>query len=115
MSLRRYVPTTLPALAEHARAGAVPVTPDAVLAADDSEDAEYEALLLAADASAEMVAGLPDGQRRRVVVVVEEAAGDAVALRRVLALHADPADDADPDEDLGWYGTQELGDLVAGL
>jgi hypothetical protein len=39
----------------------------------------------------------------------------AVPLRDVVAVHADPEDrpaDADPDEDLGWYATQEIGALL---
>jgi hypothetical protein len=114
MSLRRYCATTLPALADHVRAGQLPVPADAVLARDESEDAEYEALVQAADASAALVAGLPDGQRRRVVVVTEATSGELVPLSRVLSVHADATDDADPDEDLGWYATQELEDLLAG-
>ena len=44
--------------------------------ADDGEESEYVALMTAADASAELVAGLPDGRRRRVVVVAETSAAD---------------------------------------
>jgi hypothetical protein len=39
-----------------------------------------------------------------------------VPLKRVVAVHADPADrpaDADPDDDLAWYATQEVPDLLA--
>ena len=75
---RRYLPSTLPRLAEDwEREGPSPVDP--VLAEDDGEETEYAALMTAADASAELVAGLPDGQRRRVVVVVETATADAPA------------------------------------
>ena len=41
----------------------------------------------------------------------------AVPLRDVVAVHADPVDrppDADPDEDLAWYATQELEQLLRG-
>ena len=46
-------------------------------------------------------------------------AGDvagAVPMRDVVAVHADVADrpaGADPDEDLGWWATQEIPDLLA--
>ena len=57
---------------------------------------------------------------RRVVIVADvvgEALPDTVALADVVAVHAD-ADDllpgADPEdlEDLGWYATQEIPDLL---
>jgi hypothetical protein len=110
---RRYVPASLPRLAEDWEADG-PRVADAVLAEDDGEESEYAALMGAADASAELVAGLPDGQRRRVVVVVETASADGpVTWRDVVAVHADDRDDADPDDDLAWWATQEVGDLLA--
>jgi hypothetical protein len=102
--MRRYQPTTLPALA----AGLV-VDDDVVEAQSESEDDEYAALMTAADLSAQRVAGLPDGQRRRVVAVVDGPGGEMVAV------HADTADDADPDDDLAWWATQELDQLLAGF
>ena len=109
---RRYLPTTLPRLAEQWDTDG-PEARDAVLAEDDAEETEYAALMTAADASAELLAGLPDGRRRRVVVVVEtSAADDAVTWRDVVAVHVDDHDDADPDDDLAWWATQEIGDLV---
>ena len=109
---RRYLPSTLPRLAAD-RAGAGPDADDPVVAADDDEATEYAALMTAADASAELLAGLPDGQRRRVVVVVETASTDApVTWRDVVAVHVDDTDDADPDDDLAWWATQEIGDLL---
>ena len=102
--MRRYQPTTLSGLASG-------VTPDqeAVPADSDSEDDEYAALMTAADLSAELVVGLPDGQRRRVVAVFE---GDGAEM---LAVHADTVDDASPDDDLAWYATQEVGSLLDGI
>jgi hypothetical protein len=100
--MRRYQPTTLPTLA----AGISPDA-DAVVAASESEEDEYAALMTAADVSAELVAGLPDGQRRRVVAVFE------VGGSELLAVHADTADDTDSDDDLAWYATQEI-DLLLG-
>ena len=109
---RRYVPTTLPRLAEQWDDEG-PDVQDAVLAEDDAEETEYAALMTAADASAELLAGLPDGRRRRVVVVVETASADApAAWRDVVAVHVDDHDDADPDDDLAWWATQEISDLL---
>jgi hypothetical protein len=110
---RRYLPTTLPRLAEQWD-GEGPELLDPVLAEDDAEETEYAALMTAADASAELLAGLPDGRRRRVVVVVETASAQApVTWRDVVAVHVDDRDDADPDDDLAWWATQEIGDLLA--
>ncbi|GAA1142523.1 hypothetical protein GCM10009606_22670 [Nocardioides aquiterrae] len=110
-----YLPTTLALLAEQHAEGVVVVPEDVVVAEDDSEDAEYAALMTAADASTALLGG----PGRRVVVVAEldqePAPGGAVPLRRVAAVHADVADrpaGADPDEDLGWFATQEIPDLL---
>ena len=110
---RRYLPTTLPRLeAEWGTEG--PEVLDQVLAEDDGEESEYAALMTAADASAELVAGLADGRRRRVVVVAETSGADGpVTWRDVVAVHVDSDDDADPDDDLAWWATQEIGDLLA--
>lgn len=110
---RRYLPSTLPRLAEEWERGG-PELLDAVVAEDEGEETEYAALMTAADASAELLAALPDGQRRRVVVVVETATAEGpVTWRDVVAVHVDSRDDADPDDDLAWWATQEIGDLVA--
>ncbi|TGN64177.1 hypothetical protein EXE59_09610 [Nocardioides eburneiflavus] len=112
---RRYVPSTLPRLADDWEAdGPRLVDVDVVVAADDGEESEYDALMTAADASAALVAGLPDGRRRRVVVVVETADVAVPATwRDVVAVHVDSDDDTDPDEDLAWWATQEVADLLA--
>nr|WP_157345837.1 hypothetical protein [Nocardioides sp. MAH-18] len=106
---------TLAALADAESTGEVVVTDDVVLAPDDSEEQEYAALMTAADASAELVAG----PGRRVVLVVdvaqEPAVGDRVPRARWAAVHADVEDrpvDADPDDDLGWFGVQEIPHLL---
>jgi hypothetical protein len=99
--MRRYQPTTLPALGQ-----GIVVDDDVVVATSESEDDEYAALMTAADLSAERLDGLPDGQRRRVVVVL------APAEDKVLAVHADTEDDADPDDELAWYAPQEVDSLV---
>jgi hypothetical protein len=112
---RAYLPLTIAALAEADSAGDVLVTDDVVLAPDDSEEQEYAALMTAADASAE----LAGGPGRRVVLVVDVAeepeAGDRVPRARWAAVHADVEDrpaDADPDDDLGWFGVQEIPHLL---
>ena len=113
--MRVYLPTTIALLAQQHAEGAVVVTDDLVVAEDDSEDAEYAALMTAADASAALLAG----PGRRVVVVAEldrePEPGWTVPLKRVVAVHADGEDrpaGADPDEDLGWFATQEIPDLL---
>ena len=107
MSVRVYVPATLDLLARFHAEAEVP-TAGAVLAVDESEDAEYAALVEAADASASIASG-----GRRVVVVAEVAHEGAVApLRDVVAVHVDTEDGADPDDDLAWYATQEIPDLL---
>ena len=113
--MRVYLPSTLALLAALHADGAVVVTDDVVVAEDDSEDAEYDALMTAADVSAALLGG----PGRRVVVVAEldhePEAGWTVPLKRVVAVHADTEDrpvDADPDDDLGWFATQEIPDLL---
>ena len=109
MSVRVYVPTTLSGLAGFVDAGVVPGSAEHLTAADDSEEAEYDALMTAAASSA----ALREGPGRRVVVVAEVAdpAGD-IALERVVAVHVDTEDDADEDDDLAWFATQEIPDLL---
>ena len=110
---RAYLPSTLSDLArDWERPG--PTATDRVVAEEESEEAEYAALMGAADLSAERVAGAPDGARRRVVVVVESGA-DPTAPRwsEVVAVHADDHDDADPDDELGWWAIQEVPDLLS--
>ena len=121
MTVRVYQPSTLALLAEQHAAGSVEVTDEAVLPESDGEEDEYAALMTAADASTARQAGDgPGAGGRRVVVVVEvgeaPTTGDRVPWRRVVAVHADtearPAD-ADPDDDLGWFATQEVPHLLA--
>lgn len=137
MSVRVYVPTTLAALARFVEEGGIgpsPVHAHAVTQwlreswpeADDEEWA-YAALMAAADdASASLTA---EERPRRVVLVaeVESVTEDressvvsldtAISLRLVQAVHADTEDvDASVPEslgDLGWFGVQEIPDLLA--
>ena len=107
--MRVYQPTTLTELAAAYAAGSVQAEAGAVVSDSESEDDEYAALMTAADLSAARIVGLADGLRRRVVVVLEE--GDT----RILAVHADPVDDTDGDDDLAWYASQELDSLLSGI
>jgi hypothetical protein len=109
--VRVYLPLTLATLAEFFEAGEVPASVDKVVAEDDSEEAEYAALMTAADASAELL----EGSGRRVVLAADvvEVAG-AVPTKRWAAVLVDTEDDADPDDDLAWYATQEISDVLAG-
>ena len=109
MSVRVYVPTTLSGLAGFVDDGVIAGSADHLTAPDDSEESEYDALMTAAAGSAALL----DGPGRRVVVVAEVA--DPVAdipLERVVAVHVDTEDDADEDDDLAWYATQEIPDLL---
>ncbi|WP_028659108.1 DUF6912 family protein [Nocardioides insulae] len=113
MTTRIYLPATVADLAAWHAAGRIPSTEAGYLAPDTSEEGEYAALMSAAEDSLARLAGEP-GRRVVVVVEVESAAGE-VPLREVVAVHADaearPAD-ADPDEDLAWFATQEIPDLI---
>jgi len=111
---RVYVPTTLAGLARLRDDGSLAASGERYVADGNVEEQEYAALMAAAADSAALLGG----PGRRVVVVAEVTDPDGVvALRDVVAVHADPEDraaGADPDEDLGWYGTQELDQLLSG-
>ena len=109
---RVYLATDRSGLAQLHAAGALPADTERVVAPDEDEDSEYDALMTAAALSA----GRGGRGGRRVVVVAELArADDPVALDDVVAVHCDTADrpaDADPDDDLAWFATQEIADLM---
>jgi hypothetical protein len=109
---RIYVPATAATLARWHADGQIPAAAlaEGFEAPDDTEEGEYAALMSAADASAAMLAG--PGRRFVVVVDTDDAPVDWVD---VAAIHADATDrpaDADPDEDLAWFGTQEISDVL---
>jgi hypothetical protein len=114
---RLNLPATLRLLAVLAEEGTLPVGDDVVVAEHDSEDEEYDALMTAAETAAELAAELEPGERRRVVVVAEVSAPGLpahISLGDVVAVHADPDEGAAPDDDLGWYATQEIPTLLRG-
>jgi len=110
--VRVYVPATLTVLAELAERGELPPANDRFVAAEDSEEAEYDALTAAAAASASMLGATG----RRVVIVADIPDPDGpVPVNLVAAVHADPepVDAAQEDlPDLGWYAVQEIPDLL---
>jgi hypothetical protein len=109
---RIYLPLTVTGLAGHLAAGSIPASVDRFVAAEESEEAEYDALA----AAAEEATGLLDGPGRRAVVVADVADEDgAVGFDRVVAVHADTeaVDPATRDlPELGWFATQEIEDLI---
>ena len=122
-------------LAAHAVTPAV----EEALAGTGQEECEYAAMTAAADESLAVI-GTEDAPRR-VVAAVDVASwqprsGDseaapsavevvaAVPLRRLAAVHVDTEDlppdperaaEAAEDQELGWYATQELDDVLAAL
>ncbi|WGL53486.1 hypothetical protein P5P86_06540 [Nocardioides sp. BP30] len=109
---RIYVPATSSALAAWHAARSIPAAAlaEAFEAPDDTEEGEYAALMSAADASAAMLTA----PGRRFVVVVESTYAPA-DWADVVAVHGDVADRQpgdDTEEDLGWFATQEVPDLL---
>jgi len=113
VTVRCYVPTTLDRLRTHVEQGRLPDDVDRFEPEGDDEESEYAALMDAAEAAAALL----DGPGRRVVVVAEvDPASTWLAMSDVVAVHCDVADrpaGADPDEDLAWFATQEIEELVA--
>ncbi|MGA8245685.1 MAG: hypothetical protein WB797_02165 [Nocardioides sp.] len=117
--MRLYLPATIVVLRGLHDDGMLGVGDDVVVAEGDSEDEEYDALMTAAESAGLRAAELQPGERRRFVVVADLPGPDLparIALADVVAVHADPHDvpdeGADPDDDLGWYATQEIPDLL---
>ena len=137
MSVRVYLPASIRALAQYVEDGGVgpsPVHAHAVTAwlreswpDGNDEEWEYAALMAAAD---EAAAALTDeDQPRRVVLVAEvESVGEdpestevtvdsAIGMRLVEAVQADTTavdlSVRDTLGDLGWFGVQEIPELLA--
>ena len=133
MSVRVYVPATSSLLASLVGEGrlAGPLRAHAVTDAlragwpeGDEESWEYAALMAAAGDSAQL-RGSGDRPRRYVVAAdvpsVEPVPGEDPTLvnvaadvvwKNVAAAHVDTLDDADEDEDLAWFATQEIQHLL---
>ncbi len=114
MTVRVYVPASLDLLAAWVAHDEVPWPtdpPGPILAEDEDEESEYAALMAASEVSI----GLIGGRGRRVVVVAEVATVEhPIALRRVVAVHADLEDFTDRDDDLAWFASQEIEQLLQG-
>jgi len=107
MTSRIYLPLTLDGLAKVVEAGVAGEELERFVAADDTEESEYLALMSAADASTAM------GASRRVVLVAAVDHEDAAAPRRTwTAVHVDTDAEHDPDDEPGWFGVQELGAIL---
>ncbi len=110
--MRCYVPATVDLLRRLVEGGTLPHDVERIEAASDDEESEYDALMDAAAAAAALL----DGPGRRVVVVAEvDSATAPISLGDVAAVHCDVQDrpaDADPDDDLAWFATQEIPALV---
>ena len=104
---RIYLPLTLEGLAQVVEAGVAGEELERFVAADDSEESEYLALMSAADASTAM------GASRRVVLVAEVGDEDGDAPRRTwTAVHVDADADHHADDEPGWFGIQELDEIL---
>jgi hypothetical protein len=108
--VRLYVPATLELLRAWSASGTIAGHHEPYVAEDESEEAEHAALEAAADDSAELA---PSDGRRVVLVVDVPAEVDELPMQRVVAVHAD-AVGARRGEELGWYATQEIDDLLDG-
>lgn len=107
--MRLYIPATLEQLRAYRDAAAIPEVAERVTAADESEEAEYLALMTAADASAAM------GAQRRVVIVADRPIEyGEIFWSELVAVHADGEPFTDPDDEPGWYGVQEVAAILGG-
>lgn len=105
--MRLYVPATIDQLRAYRDAAAIPEGADRIVAADESEESEYLALMTAADASAEM------GVQRRVVIVADRPIEyGEIFWSELVAVHADLQPFTDPDDEPGWYGVQEVAAIL---
>ena len=107
--MRLYVPTTRTRLAAHVGEGVVRGFEEPFVATGEGEDEEYAALMAAAEGSAALQ---PEDGRRVVLVVEVPVEAEEIAWHQAVAVHADLAG-ASPVDDLAWYATQEIADLLA--
>ncbi len=140
--MRVYIPVTFVGLGRASSSGALPssgwrahVLPDGA----DTDEAEYEALRVAAADSLTELRSEPEAPRRRAVVVASvpeewtEAEPDGsvlltrrVPVERIVAVYADPAESTAAvvaalagkestlaSSDLLWFARQELAELVS--
>ncbi len=106
---RIYLPTTFARLATYVDNGYISESAERFVSPGEDDESEYAALLAAAEAAEALL----DGPGRRLVVVAEVTYEDGpVAMEQVVAVHADTDDDHDPDDDLGWFATQEIPYLI---
>jgi hypothetical protein len=135
-----FLPSTIPALARVLDTGTADGT--TAFAADpapggDAEEAEYDAMYAAAEASLELLAADPDAPRRRVVLaavmpdhvverrgsagpnVVRVGVTEPVPYKKLASAHVDDAAAAGDiaagdagDHELLWFAVQELRYLV---
>jgi hypothetical protein len=109
---RIYLATTIAGVRHLLESGSLSAESEPFEADGEDEAAEYAALMSAADASAALLPG--PGRRVVLVAEVEDPSGP-VTVADLVAVHADVADrpeGADPDEDLAWFGVQEIDTLV---
>lgn len=138
--MRVYIPVTFVGLGRASSSGALPSSGwRAHVAAGDDEEAEFEALRVAADDSLVELRSEPEAPRRRAVVVANvpdewaelEPDGSVILSRRIpverfVAVYADAADAAGDvvaalagkestltSADLLWFARQELAELVS--
>lgn len=105
--MRLYVPATVDLLRTYRDAASIPEDAERIVAADETEEAEYLALMTAADASVEL------GADRRVVIVADRPIEyGEIPWSELVALHADGTPFADPDDEPGWYGVQEVSAIL---
>jgi hypothetical protein len=107
---RVYVATTPDGLDRFRATGSL-AEGERFTAPEEGEEAEYAALMAAADASGALD---PRGGRRVVVVAEVPDENAEVGRADVVAVHLDTADrdaEADPDDDLEWFDPSELDHL----
>ncbi|WP_181310250.1 DUF6912 family protein [Nocardioides campestrisoli] len=120
MSGRLYLPTTRAGLGRLVATGELPedeLAPEGPVQAEgEDEEAEYAALMTAADLSTALAATRAEAGLRRVVLVAEPGhPAGPVRLSDVVAVHLDTEDRDeadDPDDDLAWFAPEELPHLI---